>query len=164
MENKESHEVLHYVEKPSSFISTTINCGIYLFNLDLFYMIGDIFRKRHSDLLNNGGDSVDQLVNGVNGISNGENCTNECISLEEDILMPLSQTKSFYVFRTTQEWWSQIKSPGSAIYANRYYLKLSRKTNPELLNANSPSGPKIIGDVFIHSSAAIDATATVSQL
>lgn len=153
--------MLHYVEKPSSFISTTINCGIYLFSLDLFHTIGEVFRKRHADLLN-GGDAIQEIVDGVNGVINGENNTIECISLEEDILMPLSQTKNFYVFRTSQEWWSQIKSPGSAIYANRYYLKLYRKSNPELLSAGTSEGPKIIGDVFIHPTASIDATATVS--
>ena len=101
------------------------------------------------------------FVNGVNGISNGENTTVECISLEEDVLMPLSQTKSVYVYRTSQEWWSQIKTAGSAIYANRNYLKQYRKTNPSLLSVDIPIGPKIIGDVFIDPSATVDPTATV---
>ncbi|CAG2183922.1 unnamed protein product, partial [Oppiella nova] len=31
VEDKDTHEVLHYVEKPQTFISSTINCGVYLF-------------------------------------------------------------------------------------------------------------------------------------
>ncbi|CAG2168669.1 unnamed protein product, partial [Oppiella nova] len=74
---------------------------------------------------------------------------------------PLSQTKNVFVFKTCQEWWSQLKTAGSAIYANRNYLKLYRKTNPELLASDTPSGPKITGDVFIHPTASIDPTATI---
>lgn len=111
-------------------------------------------------MVSSGGNIIDTILS--NGIPNGENSSNECISFEEDLLMPLSQTKSVYVFRTPQEWWSQIKTAGSAIYANRNYLKLYRKTNPELLRVDSPSGPKIIGDVFIDPSAIVDPTATVS--
>ncbi|CAG2105378.1 unnamed protein product [Medioppia subpectinata] len=158
VEDKDSHQVLHYVEKPQTFISTTINCGIYLFKSDLFYDIGEIFRRRHSA----GGDSHDLNLNtnGTNGLSNGDNMF-ECISLEEDVLMPLSQTKNVFVFKTCQEWWSQLKTAGSAIYANRNYLKLYRKTTPQLLSLDTPSGPKILGDVFIDPSASIDPSATI---
>ena len=61
----------------------------------------------------------------------------------------------------TSKWWSQIKTAGSAIYANRHYLDLYRQTHPNWLTKNSESGPKIIGDVFIHPSASVDPTATV---
>ncbi len=153
--------MLHYVEKPSSFVSTTINCGVYLFTLDLFYYIANIFRAKHNDSLNSGDSLNLQLNNGVNGFSNGDNHT--LISLEEDVLMPLSQSKNVFVFRNTgDEWWSQIKTAGSAIHANRNYLKLYRKTNPELLSNNNSMGPTIIGDVFIHPSASVDPSAIVS--
>jgi mannose-1-phosphate guanylyltransferase len=41
----ESHEVLHYVEKPSSYISSTINCGVYLFDTSLFAFIREVMNK-----------------------------------------------------------------------------------------------------------------------
>ena len=34
--NPETHQALHYVEKPESFISDTINGGIYLFDRSIF--------------------------------------------------------------------------------------------------------------------------------
>ena len=45
----------------------------------------------------------------------------------------------------TSNWWSQIKTAGAAIYANRHYLKLFRQTNPTRLaqaleNCNGNSG------------------------
>jgi len=44
-----SHEVLHYVEKPSSYISSTINCGVYLFDQSLFKFIRDVMNKVEND-------------------------------------------------------------------------------------------------------------------
>lgn len=44
-------QVLHYVEKPSTFVSDIINCGIYLFNPDIFQHIGSVFQKNQQDML-----------------------------------------------------------------------------------------------------------------
>lgn len=69
-------------------------------------------------------------------------------------------------------WWSQIKTAGSAIYANRHFLDLYRRTKQ--LDRLAKQGNKsndasnddglictIIGDVYIHPSANIHPTATV---
>lgn len=45
VDDKETHEVLHYVEKPESYLSKLINCGIYLFNLDIFDYIREELTK-----------------------------------------------------------------------------------------------------------------------
>jgi len=74
--------------------------------------------------------------------------------------MDLSQSGNLFVYHTS-EWWSQIKTAGSAIYANRNYLKLYRKTRNDLLASNNTNGPTIIGDVFIHPSASVDPSATI---
>ena len=85
---------------------------------------------------------------------------------------------------TTANWWSQIKTAGAAIYANRHYLKLFRQTNPSRLaqafencNGNSGTGSgnnqslsttekektcEIIGDVYIHPSASVHTSSVVS--
>lgn len=44
-------QVLHYVEKPSTFVSDIINCGIYLFSPDIFQHIGTVFHKNQQDML-----------------------------------------------------------------------------------------------------------------
>lgn len=38
--------VNHYVEKPSSYVSTFINCGIYICSLDVFSEIAQVFHSR----------------------------------------------------------------------------------------------------------------------
>ena len=157
MENLETHEILHYVEKPGTFVSTTINCGIYLCSPSILTFLSEIFNKKNQDIYEN-------FVEGDNNLLNGSLLSNinqyEGISWEKDVLTNLSDSKGMFAFHTSK-WWSQIKTAGSAIYANRHYLDLYRQTHPNWLTKNSESGPKIVGDVFIHPSASVDPTATV---
>jgi mannose-1-phosphate guanylyltransferase len=46
VENRETHQVTHYVEKPETFVSPLINCGIYVCSLDIFSIIAKIFAER----------------------------------------------------------------------------------------------------------------------
>lgn len=146
VEDRATHEVLHYVEKPSTFVSAVINCGVYLCNLDVFQKTGAALRDRHS----HHDDSFDVVSTNA-----------DAISLELDVLVPLAASgRQLHVFQTS-EWWSQLKTAGSAIYANRHYLELYQQSNPERLAKGQPDGPAIIGDVFIHPSAMVDPTATL---
>jgi len=150
-----SREVLHYREKPETFISSTINCGIYLLNKSVFHLIKGVLRDRQ--------DEQNSVI--VDGIIPSPTSPPECISLEEDIFPTLASSKSFYVFNTSQ-FWSQLKTPSAAVYANRHYLKLFRKFSPLRLApqrevAIPDSGPTIIGDVIIHPTAKVDTTAVI---
>lgn len=62
-------------------------------------------------------------------------------------------------------WWSQIKTAGSAVYANRRFLDLYKRTNTERLAKQGKDSKnhvcEIIGDVYIHPTATIHATAVV---
>lgn len=44
--NSSTGSVNHYVEKPSSYVSTLINCGIYCVSLDIFSEIAKVFHSR----------------------------------------------------------------------------------------------------------------------
>lgn len=89
------------------------------------------------------------------------------IQLEQEILAPLAGTGTVYAMQVTK-WWSQVKTAGSAIYANRHYLQLYYQKHPERLIHHFGSGEpnafcKIIPDVHIHPSANIHPTAVVSK-
>ncbi|XP_064122479.1 mannose-1-phosphate guanyltransferase alpha-A-like [Macrobrachium nipponense] len=84
----------------------------------------------------------------------------ESIQLEQDILMPIAGTGQAFVY-STDRWWSQIKTAGSAIYANRHYLQLYHKLKKERLAVNGPDKPTVVGDVYIHPSATVDPTAVL---
>ncbi|XP_063951956.1 mannose-1-phosphate guanyltransferase alpha-A-like isoform X1 [Lytechinus pictus] len=145
VENENTHEVMHYVEKPQTFVSTVINCGLYVFPPEIFQHIGKAFQQNQDEVLN--GDPLFP--------------SKDTIRLEQDILAPLASTGKLFTFKTNN-FWSQIKSAGSAIYANRLYLSLYHETHPDRLsNPKSERGPSIRGDVYIHPTATVDPTATL---
>lgn len=146
VENQDTHEVLHYVEKPSTFVSDIINCGIYLLSPEIFQYIGKAFQKNQEDL------SIEENMNGWQ--------RPEVIRLEQDIFTALASHGKLYVYKTSG-FWSQIKSAGSAIYASRMYLNNYNKTHPERLAKSKDDGPKIEGNVYIHPTANINPTATL---
>lgn len=147
VENKETHEVMHYVEKPSTFVSNIINCGIYLCSLDIFPSLAAVFKQKQQDYYY--GDELGIEVSGSG---------KDCIRLEQDILMPLAGSGKLVVYNSPK-WWSQIKTAGSAIYANRHYLELYHETHPDRLAQNKEGNPSIVGDVFIHPTANVHPTA-----
>lgn len=139
-------EITHYVEKPSTFVSTLVNCGVYLFSPDIFQNIAAVFKRKE-----------DEFYNG-NYMVNGKDTDFNHIQLEKEIIMPLAGSGRAYVYQTNK-WWSQLKSAGSAIYANRHYLQLYKTRHPERLQNTSQS--KTIGDVYIHNSASVHASSII---
>lgn len=83
---------------------------------------------------------------------------------EKEILSPLAGSGRLFAYPVVT-WWSQIKTAGSAIYANRHYLELYRRTHPERLahldTATNDKMTTIIPDVYIHPKACVHPTAVL---
>ena len=47
--DKTNGKVTHYVEKPSSYVSTEINCGVYICSMDVFPQIAGVFYSRQNN-------------------------------------------------------------------------------------------------------------------
>ncbi|KAJ3173364.1 Proteasome subunit alpha type-2 [Geranomyces variabilis] len=127
----ETHEVLHFVQKPETFLSDMISCGIYLFNKDIFDAMRTAVQKRQARLETQGGDG-DDLHKGA-----------EVIVLEKDVLAKLASTKKLYAHVCTpgRDFWMQIKTGSSVIPANRLYLQHFLHVAPrKLSNAPRPAG------------------------
>jgi len=140
----ESSEVLHYVEKPTTFVSTLINCGVYLFTSNIFVHLANVFKEK--TLNDSNGDFIDAP---------------ESIWFENDVFPKMVASNAFFALRTTR-WWSQLKSASAAIYANRHCLNLYRETHPDrLTKTGEPKGLTIIGDVYIHPTAKVHSSATI---
>ncbi|RDD39038.1 Mannose-1-phosphate guanyltransferase alpha-B [Trichoplax sp. H2] len=138
VENEDTHEVLHYVEKPETFISDIINCGIYLFSPSIIDLISKIIKDRHHSL----------------------ELSEEPTQLERHILTQLASSGKFFVHKN-KGFWSQIKTSGNAIYANRHYLHEYHLNNSNILAENGEEKPTVLGDVYIHPTASIDPSAVV---
>ncbi|XP_012866879.1 PREDICTED: mannose-1-phosphate guanyltransferase alpha isoform X2 [Dipodomys ordii] len=146
VENPQTHEVLHYVEKPSTFISDIINCGIYLFSPEALKPLRDVFQRNQQD---------GQLED-----SPGSWPGAGTIRLEQDVFSALAGQGQIYV-HLTDGIWSQIKSAGSALYASRLYLDRYQITHPERLAKHTPGGPRIRGNVYIHPTAKVAPSAVL---
>jgi mannose-1-phosphate guanylyltransferase len=40
--------MLHYVEKPNTYISTLVNCGVYIFSANIFERLQQVFQKKQA--------------------------------------------------------------------------------------------------------------------
>ncbi|CAG9768522.1 unnamed protein product [Ceutorhynchus assimilis] len=145
--DKGTQEITHYVEKPSSYVSTLINCGIYVFSLKIFNIIGEAFNTKQDEFYKNG--------------SNNVNRDTGYLQLEQDILTPLAGSGKMFALQT-RNWWSQLKTASSAIYANRHYLELYKERHPERLATEKKSEKcSITPDVHIDNTAVIHPTAVI---
>ncbi|XP_022118466.1 mannose-1-phosphate guanyltransferase alpha-A [Pieris rapae] len=131
-----TNAVTHYVEKPKSYVSTLINCGVYVCSLQVFQVMAEAFQRKQD---------IFYSANGHGGP--------EYMSWEQDVLSQLAGTRKLYALQVTN-WWSQVKTAGSAIYANRHYLELHQ-------NKSSDAPCTILPDVYIHPTAIVHNTAVI---
>jgi len=144
VEDRTTHEVLHYVEKPATYTSSLINCGVYVCSAEVFGLLGEAYKRKQAS--QSGADQPD-----------------ESLWIESDVLPALAGAGRARVF-TTERWWTQVKTAGGAIYANRHYLALYEKTSPQRLmkcGGDGEEGPQVLGNVFAHPSAKIHPTAVL---
>ena len=155
--DSETKKVRHYVEKPESYISNLINCGVYLFSTDCIFPAVRSAIKRRTErprLLTY--PSVENLSSlSMEDQDEDERDTTEVVRLEQDILGDLADERQFYVLETG-DFWRQIKTAGSAVPANALYLTKAFQYQSEELAKPSAN---ILPPVFIHPTAQVDPSA-----
>ncbi|KDP45422.1 hypothetical protein JCGZ_09671 [Jatropha curcas] len=140
-------ELLHYIEKPETFVSDLINCGVYVFSPDIFTVI-------QANLLR--GSSFE----GLHSMTR-TTLPADFVRLDQDILSPLAGKKQLYTYETI-DFWEQIKTPGMSLKCSDLYLAQYRLTSPHLLaTGDGTRRASIIGDVYIHPSAKVHPTAKI---
>ena len=161
--NSNTKLVDHFVEKPESFISDVISCGVYLFSRDIFKYYSEVVEKKH----------ITAEVSRPRARSNAIVPSAEPVHMERDIFPLLVQKKVLYAeIMDDRDFWMAVKTGSSTILANRMYLQYFYMANPRRLSssaimtpgiARSPSGfgPEIIQPAFIHPTAIIDPTAKI---
>lgn len=124
-------EALHYVEKPSTFVSNLISCGVYCFSSAIFKEMKQLREAREEE-------------------------DNDKIGLERDVLAKLAGSGKMFVFET-REFWQQLTSPSSVVPANKGYLDLYAKQGT-LAKSDAKC---FVGLNSIHPSASIDPSALI---
>ncbi|KPJ19740.1 Mannose-1-phosphate guanyltransferase alpha-A [Papilio machaon] len=139
--------VTHYVEKPNTYVSTLINCGVYVCSLQVFHTMAEAFQKKQDGYYSNA--KTTWMRESIDKYSVSRMRAN-IFSQALDACATLARINT----RLVNNWWSQVKTAGSTIYANRHYLELNRykQTQPPC---------QIIPDVFLHPTAVVDSTAVI---
>ncbi|KAK9925855.1 hypothetical protein M0R45_023118 [Rubus argutus] len=150
-----TNELLHYTEKPETFVSDRINCGVYIFTPDIFNAIEGVSsqRKDRADLRRLS--SFEALHSATRSAST------HFVRLDQDILSPLAGKKQLYTYETI-DFWEQIKTPGMSLKCSGLYLSQFRVTSPHLLvSGDGTKSASISGDVYIHPSAKVHPSAKI---
>ncbi|KAI9743012.1 MAG: Proteasome subunit alpha type-2 [Claussenomyces sp. TS43310] len=151
-----TRRVLHYVEKPESYISNLINCGVYLFSTEcIFPSIRSAIKRRSDRPRIVSYPSSENLESSFMFDDDEETKNNEVLRLEQDILSDLADSKQFFVYET-KDFWRQIKTAGSAVPANALYLQKAWQSGSKELATPSAH---ILPPVFIHPTAQVDPSA-----
>ncbi|KZV17234.1 mannose-1-phosphate guanyltransferase alpha [Dorcoceras hygrometricum] len=145
-------ELLHYTEKPETFVSDLINCGVYVFTPQIFSAIQEVYLHMEDRADISRASSFElQLATRSLPI--------DYVRLDQDILSPLAGKKQLYTYET-MDFWEQIKTPGMSIKCSALYLAQFRCSSPHLLaNGDGNKKAMVVGDVYIHPSAKVHPTA-----
>ncbi|KAJ9135231.1 hypothetical protein P3X46_032439 [Hevea brasiliensis] len=149
-------ELLHYIEKPETFVSDLINCGVYIFNPEIFTAIQGVSTNREdrANLLHL------SSFDGLQSVTRASFPT-DFVRLDQDILSPLAGKKQLYTYET-MNFWEQIKTPGMSLKCSALYLAQYQLTSPQLLaSGDGTKSASIIGDVYVHPSAKVHPTAKI---
>ncbi|OAY30944.1 mannose-1-phosphate guanyltransferase alpha [Manihot esculenta] len=151
----DTKELLHYTEKPETFVSDLINCGVYVFTPDIFTAIRGVY-SQWKDRANLRRLSSFEALQSATRI-----LPTDFVRLDQDILSPLAGKKQLYTYET-MDFWEQIKTPGMSVKCSALYLAQFRHTSPHLLAIGDGSkSATIVGDVYIHPSAKVHPTAKI---
>ncbi|GFY87096.1 ADP-glucose pyrophosphorylase family protein [Actinidia rufa] len=150
-----TNELLHYTEKPETFVSDLVNCGVYVFTPGIFGAIQDVSIQRED------GANLRQVSCFEALQSATRTLPTDFVRLDQDILSPLAGKKQLYTYET-MDFWEQIKSPGMHLKCSGLYLAQFRLTSPHLLTSgDGTKSATIVGDVYVHPSAKIHPTAKI---
>ncbi|KAH6758139.1 ADP-glucose pyrophosphorylase family protein [Perilla frutescens var. frutescens] len=150
-----TNELLHYTEKPETFVSDRINCGVYIFTPDIFAAIQGVSSQRKDRAYLRRVSSFEALQPANRSLPT------DFVRLDQDILSPLAGKKQFYVYET-KDYWEQIKTPGMSLKCSGLYLAQFRITSPHLLaSGDGTKKASISGDVYVHPSAKVHPTAKI---
>ncbi|KAJ6875414.1 mannose-1-phosphate guanyltransferase alpha-like isoform X1 [Populus alba x Populus x berolinensis] len=155
----DTNELLHYTEKPETFVSDRINCGVYVFTPEIFTAIQDVSSQRKDRANLRRVSSFEALQSATSFLN--RSLPTDFVRLDQDILSPLAGKKQLYTYET-MDFWEQIKTPGMSLKCSGLYLAQFRFTSPHLLAGGDGSKTAtIVDDVYIHPSAKVHPTAKI---
>jgi len=145
--DQNSAAVLHFAEKPETFVSDLANCGVYIFSPAIFARIqaaAESEKKEEEDLFLSMSGESPRTARAVRRIS-----------LENDVFVHMAGKDEMFCCESS-DFWVQVKNASYVTKLNEMMLQQLRRTNAAQLR---PAGPNVSGDVFVHPSASVHPTA-----
>ncbi|XVF14170.1 hypothetical protein REPUB_Repub09cG0034200 [Reevesia pubescens] len=147
-------ELLHCTEKPETFVSDLINCGVYIFSPDIFTAIQEVSMHREGQANIRHLSSFETLQSPTRAL------LVDFVRLDQDILSPFAG-KKLYTYET-MDFWEQIKTPGMSLKCSGLYLAQFHFNSPHLLaGGDGTKSAKFVADVYVHPSAKVHPTAKI---
>ncbi|KAM1058740.1 hypothetical protein ACFX2B_023346 [Malus domestica] len=148
-------ELLHYTEKPETFVSDLINCGVYVFTPDIFTAIQEVSSHREGRANLRRVSSFEALQSATRTLPT------DFVRLDQDILSPLAGKNKLYTYET-MDFWEQIKTPGMSLKCSGLYLSQFRiNSKHHLASGDGTKNARIVGDVYVHPSAKVHPTSKI---
>merc|ERR1712137_456507 len=143
--DNETHEVLHYAEKPETFVSDLVNCGVYLFRMEIFERIVSVANTKPTegqlDIYAEEREEHDQDIK---------------IRLEQDVFRQLAGNQQLYSFEY-KGFWCPIKHPADSLSVTRMMLQ-------DNIPIVADEYKKCVrGRVMIHPSASVDTSSVIGD-
>ncbi|KFK33178.1 gdp-mannose pyrophosphorylase [Arabis alpina] len=168
----DTKELLHYTEKPETFVISClvvsdflslvldfvelIRFHFYPLDADIFKAIEGVYSQMRDTSSNYQLSSFGQFQSATRSVPA------DFVRLDQDILSPLAGKKQLYTYEN-KDFWEQIKTPGKSLKCSALYLAQFRETSPHLLASGDGTNkkPMIVGDVYIHPSVKLHPTAKI---
>lgn len=138
--------VLHYAEKPETHVSSTVNCGVYVFTASALFP------------------AIEAAASGPT--RSGPSLGGPRLPLEDggsvgmpDVLTHLTERKQLVAFEGSG-FWEVLKAPGVTLKFSALYLS-QMGSDLALARARLKGGPEIVGDVYIHPDADVHESARI---
>eukprot|EP01094_Clydonella_sp_ATCC50884_P027187 TRINITY_DN7701_c0_g1_i1.p1 TRINITY_DN7701_c0_g1~~TRINITY_DN7701_c0_g1_i1.p1 ORF type:complete len:435 (+),score=124.59 TRINITY_DN7701_c0_g1_i1:74-1306(+) len=146
--DEETNEVLHYAEKPETFVSDVVNCGIYAFSPGLFDVLADAALKAPAK-------KTAMNVSGDMG-------PDARVRLEQDVFAQTLAGSGTFFCMVTEAWWTQLKHAGAPIAASELLMnELCERDPSAMTKAGTEGAATIVGNVVIHPSANVHPSAKI---
>ena len=160
--------VVHYAEKPQTLVSSTVNCGIYVFSApEIFQEIGVILEsprpEKDDDLHRLTNEYTSMLDSTSKGAGKWKKDRQASVQQPKlgmpEVFSALAEKKVLYAFES-KGFWEVLKNPACSLKFSKLFLSVM---GSELAHARArlKGGPEIVGNVYIHPDAVVHPSAKI---
>jgi len=157
-----TNELIHHAEKPESFVSDLINCGVYIFSRDIVDLLTEAKERKSKQ---NFAKFPDHKIPKMKFLFKLSNLNEDSLTIEYDILNSIAGKERAYVYEIdvtkNNHFWFQIKTPSDVLRSTFHYLHYYHLSDMTIFHKNGDKKELQPKNVLVNSSADIHPTANI---